>query len=128
MGLLLLLHIGAMLLIFTLPLVWWAHLLIAIVLLSSLVYYIEKHIYYKLAKAIKSLIYANNKTWQLVQRNGQIINGTLQNDSVVTRYLLILNFKTSPKNKIQLKRSVIVFNDAMSTVAFKELRLLCLKQ
>lgn len=125
MGLLLLIHIGAMLLVVTLPLKWWAYLLIALVLFASLIYQIQKHIYYRYAKSIKGLI-VNNKTWTLIQRNGNTLTGILQGDSVITRYLLILNFKVSLEKDQYAKRSVVIFNDALSVPAFRQLRLLCL--
>jgi len=128
MGILLLLHMGAMLLILTLPLTWWAYLLIAIVLLSSLIYHIEKYVYYRMAKAIKSIANIEGKIWTLTQRNGETINGILQGDSVVTRYLLILNFKIQAENKMYIRRSVVVFNDTMDAPVFRRLRLLCLRK
>ena len=126
MGLLLLIHIGAMLLILSLPLTWWATLLIALVLLISLVYHIQKHGYHRLAKAIKSLTYVEQKVWRLTQRNGVPLNAVLLGDSVVTRHLLILNFKIQLQNKTGGKRSVVIFNDSMSQISFRQLRLLCL--
>ncbi len=127
MGLLLLLHIGAMLLVITLPLKWWAYLLIALILFVSLIYQIQKHIYYRYAKSIKGLIANKGKNWTLIQRNQKSLTGILQGDSVITRHLLILNFKVSLEKDHYVKRSVIIFNDALSVSAFRQLRLLCLR-
>lgn len=126
MGLLLLIHIGAMLLVITLPLKWWAYLLIALILFVSLIYHIQKYIYYRYAKAIKILVANNGKIWTLIQRNGDASTAVLQGDSVITRHLLILNFKVSLAKDRHIKRSVIVFNDALSAPVFRQLRLLCL--
>lgn len=128
MGLLLLIHIGAMLLVITLPLKWWAYLLIAIVLFVSLIYHIQKHVYYHFAKSIKGLTNVEPKIWHLTQRNGEMLNAILQGDSVITRHFLILNFKVPQKKNAYLKRSIVVFNDAMGATAFRQLRLLCLQQ
>ncbi len=128
MWLLLLIHMGTMLLIISLPLKWWAEVLIALVLLASLAYYIEKHVCHRLAKAIKSLTYLDKHVWCLTQRNGAKLNAILLGDSVVTSHLLILNFKIQLPSKIGGKRSVIVFNDSMNRIAFRQLRLLCLDQ
>lgn len=126
MWLLLLIHIGAMLLILSLPLKWWANLLIALILLVSLIYHIEKHVYHRLAKAIKSLTYVNKEGWRLTQRNGVQLSATLLGDSVITRHLLILNFKIQLQNKTVGKRSIVIFNDSMDEIGFRQLRLLCL--
>ena len=128
MWLLLLIHMGAMLIILSLPLTWWANLLIALVLLASLIYHIQRHVYHRLKKAIKSLTYVNKEGWCLIQRNGVQLNAVLLGDSIVTRHLLILNFKIQSENKIATKRSIIVFNDSMEQVTFRHLRLLCLEQ
>lgn len=123
MGVLLLIHAAAMLCVLALPLKWWAYLIIAIVLLMSLIYYIELYVRFRLRRSIRSLEFKQDKLWQLADAR-HTCNATLLGDSVVTRYLLILNFKLSDK---KVKRTVIVFKDALTADAFRKLRLLCLQ-
>lgn len=124
MGLLLLTHVAAMLCVFALPLKWWAYLLIAIVLLASLVYYIELTVRYTLKRSIRRIEYKDKQHW-FISDSQQAYPATLLGDSVVTRYLLVLTFKLGDK---KLRRTVIVFKDALTAEAFRQLRLLCLQQ
>jgi hypothetical protein len=125
MGALLLLHCGAMLCVLAIPLQWWAYLLIALVLLVSLIYYINKYVRFRLASSVVGLQQQTGRDWQLFTRKGTLITAKLGADSVVTRYVLILHF-TQQEQKKHL--SVIVFKDALSTNGFRQLRLLCLSK
>ena len=124
MGFLLLTHLVALLLTATLPLQWWAEGLIAIIVVSSLIYSIEKRVYYKTRKAIRELRTDDGRTWYLTETNGQELSAMLTGDSVVTMGLLILNFRLENKRR----RSVLIFNDAVDKSTFRQLRVILLAQ
>ena len=125
MGMLLLLHVAAMTAILTLPLSWWAYLLIAVVLMCSLYYYITKYIYFKFRFSIKQFQYLDNNDWQLKQKNGNVLQATLEGDSVVTSFLCVLNFNIRKDGLFSSKRSIIVFKDSLQNPGFRRLRLIC---
>ena len=124
MGFLLLTHLGALLLITTLPLQWWAQVLIAIIVLLSLIYSIEKQVYYKTRKAIREFRTDDGKTWYLTETRGQELTATTMGDSVVTLSLIILNVRLENKGK----RSILIFKDAVDKSTFRQLRVLLLAQ
>ena len=124
MGLLLLMHVAAMLCVFALPLKWWAYLLIAIVLLASLIYYIELSVRYRLKRSIRNIEYKNDQRWLLTDAR-QSCYAKLLGESVVTRYMLILNFRLIDR---KTRRTVIVFRDALTAEAFRKLRLLSMQK
>jgi hypothetical protein len=124
MGFLLLTHLVALLLVMTLSLQWWAQGLIALIVLSSLVYAIKKQVYYKTGKAIREFRTDNGKHWYLTECSGAELTATLMGDSLVTMGLLVLNFRLDNKSK----RSVVIFKDALDTAEFRQLRVILLAQ
>ena len=124
MGFLLLTHLVALLLAVTLPLQWWAQGLIALIVLSSLVYSINKQVYYKTRKAIREFRTDDGKVWYLTETNGKELTATIMGDSLVTMGLLVLNFRLENKSK----RSIVVFKDAVDGATFRQLRVILLAQ
>jgi hypothetical protein len=124
MGILLLLHAGALICVMALPLQWWAILLIALVLFISLIYYVELMVRYRLKRSIRKFESINSQQWYLWQNDQQKLTVSLQRDSIVTRYLLILHFRGVHHKK---RRSIVLFKDALPAPHFRQLRLLCLK-
>ena len=124
MGFLLLTHLVALLLTMTLPLQWWAQGLIALIVLSSLVYSIQKQVYYKTRKAIRQFRTDEGKIWYLTETKGTELTATLMGDSLVTMGLLVLNFRLENKSK----RSIVVFKDAVDAAPFRQLRVILLAQ
>lgn len=124
MGLLLLIHVAALLCIFALPLKWWAYLLIATILAISLIYYIELYVRFGLKRSIRTLEYEESGDWVLCTKQQQY-RAKLLADSVVTNYMLILNFRLTHKKS---RRTVLVFKDALTHESFRQLRLFCLQQ
>ncbi|MSP53115.1 MAG: hypothetical protein EXR81_02540 [Gammaproteobacteria bacterium] len=124
MGFLLLTHLVALLLAMTLSLQWWAQGLIALIVLSNLIYSINKHVYYKTRKAIREFRTDEGKVWYLTETKGTELTACLMGDSLVTMGLLILNFRLENKSK----RSIMVFKDAVDSSAFRQLRVILLAQ
>jgi hypothetical protein len=124
MGFLLLTHLVALLLTMTLPLQWWAQGLIVLIVLSSLVYSIQKQVYYKTRKAIRQFRTDEGKVWYLTETNGTELTVSLMGDSLVIMGLLVLNFRLENKSK----RSIVVFKDAVDAATFRQLRVILLAQ
>lgn len=124
MGLLLLLHVGAMTMILTLSLQWWAIVIIAVVLMLSLIFYTEKYVRYRLKSSIRSLNSKDGVKWQLTTKAKESITATILGDSLVTHYLLILNFKANNKKRY----TVIILRDSIDKQQFRQLRLLLINR
>jgi hypothetical protein len=124
MGLLLLLHLGALVIVLILPLQWWAVLAISLILTISLIYHIEKSVRYRFKTSIKVIETQDGKNWRLFQCNQQFIDTTIMKDSIVTSYLLILNFQT----KFKTRHNVVLFKDAIDRTDFNKLRHILLNQ
>lgn len=69
--------------------------------------------------AIVTINYHRDGEWQLQNRRGVYANAILCGDSVVTRWLIILNFKVVATRKIV---SVIIFPDSVDTDTLRRLR------
>ena len=126
MGMLLLLHVAAMTAILTLPLQWWAYLLISVVLMCSLYYYIRKYVYLTFKTSIKQFDHLGGNQWQLKQKNGDVLQATLEGDSVATSFLCVLNFKIRKESRFSRKRSIVIFKDSLGASLFRKVRLICL--
>lgn len=122
MGLLMLIHAAALLCVLVLPLQWWAYLLIGLVLFVSLIYYIERLVRYRLKSSIRCIEQNADGSWQLQQRQSSL-RAKLSGESVVTRFVLVLNFDLLGSKK---KQSVVVFKDSLQPREFYQLKALCL--
>ena len=120
MGILLLMHIGALVILLALPLQWWAQLAIAIILGASLTQAVRKHVAYRDAKAIRFFWTEDGKRWLLKQKDETVLTGEVMGDSVVTNYLVIINFKLMDKKH----RSIVIFKDGILPSDFRRLKVL----
>jgi hypothetical protein len=120
MGGLLLLHIAALMVVLALALQWWAIVSIAIILSVSLMVNIQKYVGFQFKNSIHQLSTLNGTQWTLTQKNQQVIEASIMGDSVVTSYLLILNFVAKNKKKY----SVIILRDMVSAQEFRATHLL----
>lgn len=55
--------------------------------------------------------------WLLINKRGDVINATLEGDSVITNFLIIMNFKRKDKKT----SSVVLFPDALGQENFRRL-------
>ncbi len=70
----------------------------------------------------KKLIWNQKSAWNIYTQNLQIYNITLLPNTFCSRYLIILNFVVSVKDKNK-KRSLVILPDSMIKQDFKRLRL-----
>ena len=124
MGGLLLVHFGALIIIFSLIVQWWAIFLITIILLLSLIINIQKYVRFRFKKSICKISTFDGHEWTLTQMDEKITEVRIMGDSIVTHYLLILNFVAKNKKKY----SVMILRDTLPSWQFKSLHLLLLNR
>lgn len=115
--LILLVHIVAALLIISLPIKWWAIIVIEALLAASFVHMIQKHILRKTPKTIIA-IWLDEKDWVLLTRAGDKLPAKLLRDTTSSSFLVTLNFRIA-NNK---RQSVMIFPDSVDAASFKRLR------
>lgn len=93
-------------------------LLFTLVIIIYFVYVLYFHVLRKLKISISEIVFENKK-WYLKLVNGEILSANLLNSSIVTRYLVILNFEVSCKWR---KFSLPLFLDSESPPILKKLR------
>ncbi len=110
-------HAAAMLIILSLPIAWWAMVLIAALLAASFVHMTKKHVSRRLPQAIISL-WVESQNWILLTRSGEKLIATLLPDSTSSSLAVVLNFKL----KNGKRQSVLVFCDSIDKNSFRQLR------
>lgn len=118
-GLLLLLHAGAIAIIFMLDIVWPIKLLLIILLSGYASWTVAKHALRTLPTSIIQCWLAETGDWHLQTKAGRIYSGQLQGDSLITPYLTVLNFKVVNSRK---KLAITITSDAIDIQAFRRLR------
>ena len=111
-------HLGAMLCVLLISI----SLLIKIVLIFfcfiSLLTIMWKYALLQHHQSISNVLVDGYDNWQLINKNGEKFVGELMGDSLLTNFLIILNFRSIDINK---KCSVVIFKDSLSQRAFREL-------
>lgn len=117
-GLLLLMHLLALFALFTLPLPLWGGGLLSLTLLFSLIHGVAGAAWLRLPTSCVSIrLYGD--TVELGCRNGASVSGTVQRDTLVTPFLVVL--RILPPGAWR-SRSVVILADAMAPEALRELR------
>lgn len=119
----LLLHAGAIAIIFWVIPQNLVKLLLMTLCIASLIYILRQQAMHLNAKSIVKFWQDSDHNWNLQQRNGQITLAKLRGDSICTLYFVLLNFNEDSK---KFRRSVMIFPDAMNYNDFRHLRV-CLK-
>src|SRR5512143_616371 len=117
-GLLLLMHLLALIALFTLPLPLWGSALLSLSLMFSLIYGVAGAAWLRLPTSCVS-IRLHGDTVELGCRNGASVSGTVQRDTLVTPFLVVL--RILPQGAVR-SRSVVILADAMAPEALRELR------
>ncbi|HEY6095323.1 MAG TPA: protein YgfX [Gallionellaceae bacterium] len=117
-GLLLLMHLLALSALFTLPLPLWGGALLSLVVLLSLAYWVARAAWLRLATSCVS-IRLHGDSVELVCRNGESVSGTVQRDTLVTPFLVVLRILPAEGRRC---RNVVIAGDAMAPEALRELR------
>ena len=124
MSTLLFIHITILFVLMGFSFQWWAKSLFALIVLTSLVVSIRRYNGFYSKKLICHFS-KEGEYWYLHQHDGKVLRGTLLGHSVLTKYLLILNFSVKPPIGEKQKRTIIIFSDAVDANTFRRLRRYC---
>lgn len=117
-----LIHAGAIIILFWLTIPLWLKIFLFIACVASFIYIITLQAWRINPKAIICCWPENNKNWLLQDRRGNVFAMQLLGSSICTVHFVLLNFK-SVANK-WLWRSVVILPDAMDKDDFRKLRVL----
>ena len=115
-------HLGAIIAVLFLTINILIKLMIIIICLVSLCYALFKYVYLWNQSSIIKISADNDKNcrenWRIKNNTGEELVATLSGDSLITGFLLILNFRVIKKNR---RRSVVIFKDSVGQKTFHEL-------
>jgi hypothetical protein len=118
-GLLLLIHIGAIIVLLFIDIHWYLKTLGAFACSYHFIYCLNRYALRVTQKAIVQLRCCEDDTWLLITRGGQYLSGSLNKNSVVTKTIALLTFKSE-----QIRNTILVplFPGALSSTEFRALR------
>jgi hypothetical protein len=116
MGTLLLLHAAALLVLLNLPLQWWAKGVIALIVFASLTFNILRHITRSFKRSVVACQLELGQ-WQLTLRQKKQLTVTLEKESVVTQFLVIMRFKDHKRCYV-----VMLFKDSVAKSKWQQLQ------
>jgi hypothetical protein len=120
--LLFIIHGGAMACLYILPWPWWTKLLLALACLMSFVILFRQHVLLNDPYAIVEFWQQNSGYWQLKNNLAQIKTAKLADNSICTRYFVLLNFNCLNKQRRKQTISVVVLADSLNVQEFRQLR------
>jgi len=116
-GILLLLHLGAVLIVFFVVYPGWLRLGLFSVCVWSLWSNLRQHAWRNADKAIISFVEQYDE-WYLIDRAKNKYSATLCGDSIVTPYFAILNFRRERRTI----KSIVILPDTIQRDSFRRLR------
>lgn len=116
--LLFLIHSLALCALMTLPWPLWLRLLAMSGLLCSLVYLSWRAAWLRMPASCVAVGLEGDEI-ELIARNGAVVSGIVQRDTLVTPHVIVLNIL--PQGA-RCRRSVVIFGDAMEQEDFRALR------
>jgi hypothetical protein len=119
-GILLVLHVGAMICVFSLMFMWPLKFLLIIILLLNFYCCLRKYFFMTSSMSIKKLVLRNDQ-WQLYFANGSEETVLLSKAQLVSRWLNLLSFKILSSNK---KINFILFKGSANQEKLRRLRLI----
>lgn len=96
----------------------WSKLALAVLLLSSLLYYLRRDAWLRLPASCIGLVLEEDRA-MLLRRDGVRLPCEILNDSLVMPYLTILN--VLPQGA-RFARSVVILPDSLEAESFRQLR------
>lgn len=101
------------------PMNW--HLKTALILFCGVraLYVFCKHVWRNLPRSVVAMSQLDEDNWQIVTRSGKQLTGYIEGDSFHSSWMLSLHFKV-PQRRFHFK--VVIFNDAISQEAYRQLR------
>jgi hypothetical protein len=118
--LLLVIHGGAIACLCFLPWPWWTKLLLSLACLMSFVTLFSQHVLLNNPHSIIEFWQQSGGCWQLRNNLNHMRMFSLANDSICTRYFVLMNF-VALKNK-KTKISLLIFADSLNPKDFRHLR------
>jgi hypothetical protein len=119
-GYILLAHLFALILVFMLDLDLFLTLGLIALILVSLIYHWRKELLQLRANSVIGLEWSNNMGWQVRLRSGSNLKADLLPTSLVSRWLVILNFKTNNSGR----HSIAIPADAIDSNLLRQLKVL----
>jgi len=116
--LLLSIHMGAITVLCWVPIPIWIKLIAITFCLWDLTRLLRLHIFRNTALAIIKFTINSEQQWWLIDYQGQSHLASLQGNSFMTAYLIILNFKI---NGSRVKKSVVIARDSVDRDSFRRL-------
>ena len=101
-----------------LPLSWWLLLLLPGIAVVSLYYVLHCHILKRGRKAVKRLIWDAQGTLKLLTGQGQELDAKLCSSTFVSRWLILLNLRTSQLGN----HSLVLLPDSLTREHMRQLR------
>lgn len=117
---LLVVHGGAIACLCFLSWPWWTRLLLSLACLMSFVTLFCQHVLLNNPHSVIEFWQQSSGCWQLRNNLGQVSMLSLANDSICTRYFVLLNFVTLGKKKNKI--SIVLLSDSLHSKDFRRLR------
>lgn len=123
-GFFIFIHLGAMLCILAVPIVWAMKIAILCIAAYNLGYCLNRHVLRRHPAAIVKLWPGEQGTWILQTKNGKVHIASLRGDSVITAAFVLLNFQQTRRRFLLLKNhlTVMLCADGVEAEAFRCLR------
>lgn len=115
----LVIHGGAIACLCFLPWPWWTKLLLTFACLMSLVTLFCQHVLLNNPHSIVAF-WQRGAGWQLKNNLGEVKSLILADDSICTRYFVLLNFLTLTREKSKI--SLVILPDSLTPKEFRQLR------
>ena len=119
--LLFILHGGALACLWILAWPWWTKLLLALACLMSFVTLFRQHVLLNNPSSVVEFWQQSGGHWQLRDNLAELKTVKLANNSICTRYFVLLNFNCLNKQRAP-RVSVLVFSDSLPDHDFRRLR------
>jgi hypothetical protein len=123
-ALLLMIHISAIAILFALSCVYWFIFIVFLFSFAHLSFTLSHFAFRITSRAIIRISPQRDGTWRLVDRKGEEWRGELENDSIRTRYFVLLIFKIIGK---RFAVPLILPWDTLDKQNFRRLRVSCIQ-
>jgi hypothetical protein len=111
-------HLGALLLLATLPMVWWAAAILAVLLVASALRTISRHALRRGAHAVTAMEFADREQVQIRTGDGIWHGGRLLGTSTIGASLAVLNIRLEGQGV----QHVVITGDGINGDDFRRLR------
>lgn len=120
--LLLIIHGGAIACLWVVPWPWWTKLLLVLAALVSFMTLFRQHVLLNNPRSVIEFWQQNGGHWQLKDNLAEIKTAKLADNSICTRYFVLLNFNCFNKQQPASHVSVLVLSDSLNDHDFRRLR------